>query len=413
MAFRFTNATGYSIMDAMCTTRGKWGIWYVMIVTLIQAAIGQSGRLVAAAAVAYFLFTDFLGWPFDLWHYGLFLAVVACAILLFGRYEMLESVTKIFVIILGITSFYVFFYSPPPLSAYKHFVIFDVPAGSFLIFSAFLGLLPTGIDVSLQSSEWGKAKKAGLPMIRKTLEDHNVCGRFDPFNPKFEDIVLDINKVDSHTQEYVKRWFKIGNFDFALGHWFSMVIAAIFLMLAAMWIYPSEVEGRAVMGEIAKIFTVSVGPHMMVLFLLGAFAACFSTAFNYFDGWPRVVGACCRNLFKKTNELSGIDDPSPEARKTWYSEYNIWRITMMYSLVISVAIIAGVQKPVFLVLIASTLAFVIAPIIFFLNVWFCLKAIPKENKIFYPSKFALYFSWISLAIYVFGSLLVFIDEVLM
>ncbi|NLK00320.1 MAG: Nramp family divalent metal transporter [Clostridia bacterium] len=413
MAFRFTNATGHSIMDAMCTTRGKWAIWYVMIVTLAQQALGQSGRLVAAAAVMYFFCTDYLGWPFDLWHYSLFLGVIGVAILLFGRYEMLESVTKIFVIVLGATAFYVFFYNPPPISSFKHFVIFDVPAGSFMIIAAFLGLLPTGIDVSLQSSEWGKAKKAGLPFIRKTLEDNDLCGKFDPFNPDFDDIKLDINRLDSHTQEYVKRWFKIGNYDFAFGHWFSFIIAAIFLFLAAMWMYPSDVSGRAVMGEIAKIFTVSVGPHMMFLFLLGAFAACFSTAFNYFDGWPRVVGACCRNLFKKTNELSGIDEPSPEARKKWYSEYNIYRITMVYSLVASVAIIAGLPEPVFLVLAASALALIIAPIVFFLNIWFCLKAINKDNKIFYPGKFALNFSWISLAVYVVGTILVFVKDILM
>src|SRR5690554_1181385 len=30
MSFRFTNATGKSVMDAMCTTKGKWAIWYVV-----------------------------------------------------------------------------------------------------------------------------------------------------------------------------------------------------------------------------------------------------------------------------------------------------------------------------------------------------------------------------------------------
>ena len=69
--------------------------------------------------------------------------------------------------------------------------------------------------------------------------------------------------------------------------------------------FPSEVQGNAVMGEIAQIFTDSVGPGMMIVFLVGAMAATYSTAFNYFDGWPRVVGACCRNLFKATADRSG------------------------------------------------------------------------------------------------------------
>ena len=85
------------------------------------------------------------------------------------------------------------------------------------------------------------------------------------------------------------------------------------------------------MGEIAGIFTLSIGPQMMIVFMVGAFAATFSTAFNYFDGWPRIVGACCRNLFPGTAALQGIatEDLTPEHRSTWYSEYNIYRITMM------------------------------------------------------------------------------------
>ena len=99
--------------------------------------------------------------------------------------------------------------------------------------------------------------------------------------------------------------FDVRLMDFRLGHTVSGILAVIFLLLAAVWLYPSPVEGRAVMGEIAQMFTLSVGPWMMVVFLIGAFAATFSTAFNYFDGWPRIVGACCRNLFRGTASLPG------------------------------------------------------------------------------------------------------------
>ena len=74
------------------------------------------------------------------------------------------------------------------------------------------------------------------------------------------------------------------------------------------------------MGEIAGIFTGSVGPWMMTIFMIGAFAATFSTAFNYFDGWPRIVGACCRNLFRPTAALAGTaaDQLTVEHRRRWY-----------------------------------------------------------------------------------------------
>jgi hypothetical protein len=178
-------------------------------------------------------------------------------------------------------------------------------------------------------------------------------------------------------------------------------MACIFLLLAAVWLYPSPVQGQAVMGEIARIFTESVGPWMMVVFLAGAFAATFSTAFNYFDGWPRIVGACCRNLFSSTAELQGTDKASlsHEHRTRWYSEYNIYRLTMLYSLIASVAITAGLPRPVFVVFVASALAFFVAPVIFFLNLYYCLTVIPRDDKIFYPSPFAKWFGWASFVVF--------------
>ena len=151
----------------------------------------------------------------------------------------------------------------------------------------------------------------------------------------------------------------------------------------------------------------------MIVFLMGALAATFSTAFNYFDGWPRVVGACCRNLFRRTAALSGTgrEDLGEEHKRRWYSEFNIYRISMMFSLVTSVAIIAGLPRPVYLVLVASALAYCVAPVIFFLNLYYCLTVISKEDKMFYPSAFAKWFGWLSLAVFTGMSLVLILDRV--
>ena len=42
MAFRFTNATGKSLMEAYSTAWGKWPLWYVLVTTVVQSAIGQA-----------------------------------------------------------------------------------------------------------------------------------------------------------------------------------------------------------------------------------------------------------------------------------------------------------------------------------------------------------------------------------
>jgi Mn2+/Fe2+ NRAMP family transporter len=401
MAFRFTNATGRSMLDAYATAWKRWPLWYVLVTTLLQCAIGQAGRLVAASAVLYYFSFEYLGLDFPISVLGLILGVLSVVIILTGRYRAVEVVTKITAGVLFVSTIGVLLVKPPPVSGMAHFFIFEVPEGSWLILAAMLGLLPTGIDVSLQASEWGKAKRVGMGRIRDHLESTGVATAFDPWQSGKRALALDTSKLPPHALEYCRRWFRIGLWDFRLGHLVSFAIACIFLLLAAVWLHPSEVQGRAVIGEIAKIFTLSVGPWMMMVFLAGAFAATYSTAFNYFDGWPRVVGACCRNLFRRTAALRGTakDDLTPERRGKWYSEYNIYRLTMLYSLIAAVLIIAGVGRPVWLVLAASALAFFVAPVIFGMNLYYCFTVIPKEDRHFYPSTLAAWLGWGSLVIF--------------
>ena len=408
MAIRFTHATGRSMLDAYATAWKKLPVWYVLITTVIQSAVGQAGRLIAAAAVVFYFFRMYLGVDIpgfdddqELAIYALILGVTSVLIILRGRYAVVELATKIAAGVLIVCTLAVFVVEPAPISSFVNFFKLDTPDGSWLIIASFLGLLPTGIDVSLQASEWGKAKSVGLSKLRPQLEKDGVMPVFNSFDGSHKDLIFDTSELPPRAREYCRRWFKIGLIDFRTGHVVSFVLAAIFMLLAAVWIYPSDVSGNAVMGEIARIFTDSVGPSLMLIFLAGSLAATFSTAFNYFDGWPRVVGACCRNLFRKT---AGLPRTSKETlddaqRKTWYSEYNIYRISMFFSLITSVAIIAGLPRPVYLVLVASALAYFVAPVIYFLNLHYCKKIIPRNDTLFHPSPFATWFGWLSLIVF--------------
>ena len=74
-------------------------------------------------------------------------------------------------------------------------------------------------------------------------------------------------------------------------------------------------------------------------------------------------------------------------------------MTMVYSLIAAVVLIAGVPRPVWLVLVASALAFFVAPVIFFLNLYYCLTVIPKDDKYFYPKRPEIWFAWLSLIVF--------------
>ena len=400
MAFRFTSATGKSIMEAYATAWKKWPLWYMLVTTLLQCAIGQAGRLIAAAAVAYYIFTVYFGLPIPMPIYAQILALISVWIILKGNYRAVEGTCRICAVVLIITIFMVYWVEPAPVSAFSHLFMINTPEGSWIIIGAFLGLLPTGMDVSLQASEWTRAKKSGVGRIRPFLEKHGMAKKFDPFSSPKEDLAIDLNRLPPHAQEYCRRWWKTTLYDYRIGQILSFLMACIFLFLAAIWIFPGgKADNNTLQHGIAKIF--SVGPWMMIVLLVGMFAAAFSTAFNYFDGWPRVVGACCRNIFPRTAALSGVlsEDLTPEKRKSVWSEYNIYRLTMAFSLVTSVIIIFGVPKPTGIVLLASGLAFLMAPVIYFLNLYYCFTIIPKNNKIFFPSAFATWFGWGSCVIF--------------
>ena len=77
MAFRFTNATGRSMLDAYSTAWGKWPLWYVLVTTILQCALGQAGRLTAAAAVAYYFFLYYFGVDVPAFLFALAIGVLA------------------------------------------------------------------------------------------------------------------------------------------------------------------------------------------------------------------------------------------------------------------------------------------------------------------------------------------------
>ena len=110
-----------------------------------------------------------------------------------------------------------------------------------------------------------------------------------PFAPKKEHLTIDTSRLSPHTQLYCQRWFTIGLWDFRLGHIVSFIIACIFLILAAIWMYPSSVEGQDVIGDIARIFTESVGNGLMIVFLIvepHGLARLWSIAKEKLRRWP-------------------------------------------------------------------------------------------------------------------------------
>ena len=100
----------------------------MLITTVIQSAIGQAGRLIAAAAVVFYFLRQYLGLDIpgvgddqELAVYGFLLGVMSVAIILGGKYAAVELVTKIAAGILIVCSLGVYIVSPAPVSEFVHF----------------------------------------------------------------------------------------------------------------------------------------------------------------------------------------------------------------------------------------------------------------------------------------------------
>ena len=99
-------------------------------------------------------------------------------------------------------------------------------------------------------------KRLGLGSFRRRLEILGLARSFDPFDPRKDDLSVDTSKIPEHARRYVNRWFRIGLMDFRFGHVVSGVLAVIFLLLAAVWMYPSEHLPEGVVIRVAWVSRV-------------------------------------------------------------------------------------------------------------------------------------------------------------
>ena len=112
----------------------------------------------------------------------------------------------------------------------------------------------------------------------------------------------------------------------------------------------------------------------------------------------RVVGTS--SAAPRRSKGTDKHDLTREQRRTWCSEYNIYRITMLYSLVGGGGHHGRAcrgrsswfsSRPLW----RSSLRRSSSS----LNLYYCLTVIPKSDKAFYPSRAGAWFGWGSLVVF--------------
>jgi Mn2+/Fe2+ NRAMP family transporter len=315
---RYPALTGKSLIEGY-QSLGKWAVILFTLLTIstmftIQAAV----TIVTAGLVA-----NVFGWSLSPVTISAIILILTMIILGYGRYSLLDKMIKWVIIILSFSTLVAVISASirgfvPDSQWANHFTWTKELDILFLI--AFVGWMPAPIDVSVWQSLWGvaKAKELGKsPNLRQSLMDFNIG--------------------------------YIGTAFLALG----------FLALGALVMYGSGEElsakGTVFAGQLIDLYTQSIGGWAFIVIAIAAIATMFSTTLTCLDAYPRVMKPLTRFFLPGLKPTIGKWD--------WLSWF--WIIIVVGG---ALSILFFFQSGMrFMVDLATTLSFLTAPLLAFLN----------------------------------------------
>lgn len=310
---RYAAATGTSLL-AGYRKRGKWAVYVYLIITL--------GSMFAVTAAVSFvcagILTNLTGVSISVANMSgvLFLAVVA--LLLIGRFNALDGVLKIVSVFLLLSTLAVFVLTLMNGPVVDHRAV-EAPVfweHSTLAFTiALMGWMPTAVDLSVWNSLWTLAR------IRQT-----------GYRPTVKEVL----------------------FEFRLGYGISAVLAICFMTLGAYLMYGTGTEfsesAITFSDQIVSLYTFTLGDQFRWIIAISAFSVMLSTTITVFDGYARTLREIAVQI--RVKPLPHRFDPL----------FLIGLAAGSYAI-----ILFFVSSLKALVDFATTLSFVLAPVIAYLN----------------------------------------------
>ncbi|MGK0379020.1 Nramp family divalent metal transporter [Patiriisocius sp. Uisw_017] len=247
MGPRYASATGNSLLTGYHQL-GKNVLKVYFLLTIATMFTIQTAVTIVTAGIAssLFGFGSLLLWT-------LIITLLCFGILLIGKYKTLDTLMKIIVLSLTISTIVaVALLLPESVAMNFTQIIPDNPVSiGFLI--AFMGWMPAPLDISIWSSMWTVKKKEIDPSITK----------------------------------------KQSLFDFNTGYITTTILAIGFLSLGALVMNGSGEEFSSKGGEFANqlisLYTKSLGHGATILIGIAALTTMFSTTLTTLDGSPRAL----------------------------------------------------------------------------------------------------------------------------
>ena len=317
---RYANVTGTSIIDGY-KRLGKYALVLYFLITIgsmffVTAAVG----FVTAGFLENLFQMDFLG----IW--TVVILFIACAaILSVGKYRALDGLIKIIVFVLvisTITAFVLVIINGPveKVEGFEPKIIWDQSGIFFLI--ALMGWMPTALDLSSWNSLWT------LERIKQTK-----------FRPKLKETL----------------------FEFRLAYVITGVLAFLFVTLGAYIFFGSGEElpnnNSLFANKVVTLYTETIGDWSYIIIASAAFSVMFGTIIAVFDGYSRSLGRTIELLFEKK-------ESNP---KSYYSKNKYIVFILILAVGSFIVIFQFGNNLRELVDVATTISFLVAPIIAIFN----------------------------------------------
>lgn len=348
-AHRYTVATGESLLEGYLR-QGTWALALFMLVVVISSFITAAAVTVVTAG----LLTALLGLQLSLAMVSFLVLAVIVAVLVIGHYQVLDSLMKVMVVVLGALTLIAVAvaaaHGPVGEPDYPHPDVFSLTGLTFVL--ALMGWMPAPLDIGVWSSLWILEKHEDQP--RPTMVQANV--------------------------------------DFHVGYLATVILAVAFVSFGALVMYGTGTEfsasGVAFSRQLIDMYTATLGGWSRWMIALVAFITMFSTTLTVMDGYARTLGHGGGLLLKGRKDLPAAG-------------YVGWLLLLLGLSVLIIGVMISSMRA--LIDVVTVLAFLTAPLVAVLNFRAVRSAaVPGEYR---PGRTMTWLAWAGLVFLVgFGLL---------
>ncbi len=353
---RYATATGSNLIEGYQKV-GKWAVILFTVLTLASMFVIQAAVTVVTVGLVAYIFNLTI----SVTYLSIGILLISVMVLVVGKYSFLDKLIKLIIVLLAVSTLVAVFsalgiHKEISPDAIQHFQWTKGADIFFLI--AFVGWMPAPIDVSVWSSIWNTEKNKELG-----------------FRPEL----------------------KVALTEFRVSYWGTALLALGFLSLGALVMFGTGEElsanGTLFAGQLISMYTKSIGSWAYWVISIAALTTMFSTTLTVLDAYSRVLNPVFKGLFPTAwNRVSNKNI------FTW-----IWLILMVMGA--SLIITFAAKTMVFMVTIATTISFLTAPILAWLNYKVVTDShMPIEAR---PGLFLRILSWIGIGFFVTFSLVYF------